>query len=124
MGVFACPMPKNLKRYSGKGDLHYITFSCYRRLALLGSSRARDVFVRALNQVRRELKFKLVGYVVMPNHVHMLIGETNLGTPSKVLHSLKLRVSKRMRGTRTRPRAQRTLPFPGEPPQLPRFWQK
>jgi hypothetical protein len=25
-------MPGGLKRYNGKGDLHSITFSCYRRL--------------------------------------------------------------------------------------------
>jgi putative transposase len=47
-------MPKNLKRYYGKGDLHFITFSCYRRLALLGTVRARNVFVKALGEVRKK----------------------------------------------------------------------
>jgi hypothetical protein len=30
-------MPKGLRRYYGKGDLHFITFSCYQRLPLLGT---------------------------------------------------------------------------------------
>jgi len=90
-------MPKNLKRYYGLGHLHFITFSCYRRLALLGTVRSRDAFVRALNEVRVKYGFALVGYVVMPEHVHLLIAEPKRGNPSTVVHSLKLRVSKRMR---------------------------
>jgi len=58
-------MPKKLKRYYGRGHLHFLTFSCYRRFAFLGSGRARNVFVRALKEVRRKYGFALVGFVVM-----------------------------------------------------------
>jgi putative transposase len=61
-----CAMPAGLKRYYGKGHLHFITFSCYRRLPLLKSVRARDVFVKELGKVREEMGFHLLGYVVMP----------------------------------------------------------
>ena len=81
-------MPKGLKRIYGFGHLHFITFSCYRRLALLASPRSRNVFVRVLDQLRREYNFKLVGYVVMPEHVHLLISEPSRGTPSTVLKML------------------------------------
>jgi putative transposase len=125
VGLFDFPMPKNLKRYYGKSDLHFITFSCYRRFALLGSARARNVFIRALKEVRKKYGFALVGYVVMPNHAHLLIGEPRIGTPTTVVHSLKLRVSKRMRrGRRKQSSTQRTLPFRGEETELPQFWQK
>jgi REP element-mobilizing transposase RayT len=97
VGNFFFQMPKNLKRYYGKGDLHFLTFSCFRRFALLGRARARNVFVRALGEVRKKYGIAVVGYVVMPEHVHLLIGESKKGTPSSVVHSLKLRVSKRMR---------------------------
>ena len=40
-------MPKGLKRYYGRGDLHFLTFSCYQRLQLLGAARARNLFVWA-----------------------------------------------------------------------------
>src|SRR5579862_8142276 len=95
-------MPKNLKRYYGLGHLHFITFSCYRRRGLLGTVRTRNVFVRALSEVRAKYDFRLVGYVVMPEHVHLLIGEPKSGSPSTVIHSLKLRVSKKMRRMRRR----------------------
>jgi putative transposase len=118
-------MPKNLKRYYGQGDLHFLTFSCFQRLALRGTVRARNVFVRALGEVRDKYGMAVVGYVVMPEHVHLLIGESKNGTPSSVVHSLKLRVSKRKRrGRRKQSSSQRALPFPGGERALPQFWQK
>ncbi len=125
VGMVLLFMPKNLKRYSGKGDLHFITFSCYRRIGLLGTARARNGFVRALEEVREKYRFVLAGYVVMREHVRLLMGEPKMGTPSTVVHSLKLRVSKRMRrGRRKQPSGQRTLPFRGWGAELPQFWQR
>ena len=64
---------------------------------MLGTVRARNVFIKELRRVRREYGFLLVGYVVMPNHVHLLMGEPKKGTPSTVLQMLKQRVSRKMR---------------------------
>jgi putative transposase len=117
-------MPKGLKRYYGQGHLHFLTFSCYRRLPLLGTTRARNVFVTELRRVRREYGFLLVGYVVMPNHVHLLMSEPLKGTPSTVLQMLKQRVSRRMRRKgRERPQGQLSLRFPKFLADLPQFWQ-
>lgn len=44
--------------------------------------RARNLFVKVLGQVRDTYGFALVGFVVMPEHVHLLIGEPAKGTPS------------------------------------------
>ncbi len=82
-------MTKDLIRRYGRGELHFITFSCYRRMALLGSERARNTFVQILSKVRDRYGFSLVGYVVMPEHVHLLIGEPTKGTPSTVMQVLK-----------------------------------
>jgi REP-associated tyrosine transposase len=125
-GDFSGPsMPKNLKRYYGRGDLHFVTFSCYRRLPLLKSAGARHAVVRALEEVREKYNFLLVGYVVMPEHVHLLIGEPSCGTPSTALHGLKLRASKRLRGTeRKRSPAQRASLSGGSAAALPQFWER
>ena len=55
------PMPVGLRRYYGKGYLHFITFSCYRRLPLLKILRARDIFVKETGgqQNRRDYAFFL-----------------------------------------------------------------
>src|SRR5712692_4558526 len=106
-------MPKGLKRYYGRSELHFLTFSCYRRLPLLGTAHARTRFVKELARVRREYNFLLVGYVVMPNHVHLLISEPKKGTPATVLQMLKQRVSRKMRKTKApTPKAQLPLKFP------------
>ena len=119
-------MPKGLKRIYGQGHLHFITFSCYRRLPLPGSARARNVFVRTLDQVRHERGFKLVGYVVMPAHVHLLISEPARGTPSTVLKMLKQKVSRllRRKSRRRDSPGQRAFQFASSPGRLPQFWQK
>ena len=90
-------MAHKLVRIHGRGHLHFITFTCYRRLPLLRSVRARNIFVEILDDVRNRYGFSLVGHVVMPDHVHLLIGEPAIGTPSTVIQVVKQRVSRRLR---------------------------
>jgi len=116
-------MPLGLKRYYGQHDLHFITFTCYRRAALLRSVRARNLFVKVLGEVRDAYGFALVGFVVMPEHVHLLIGEPTKGTPSTVLQVLKQRVSRRLRQKRPSAAGQFQLPF-GAEHFVPQFWQR
>jgi putative transposase len=117
-------MPKGLKRYYGRGHLHFLTFSCYRRLPLLGTARARNVFVRAMAAIRERYHFLLAGYVVMPEHVHLLISEGPKCTPSLVLKVLKQRVSRDLRKRKRRePLGQMRLGFKEGVAELPRFWQ-
>lgn len=80
MGSF--DMPKRLERYYGRGHLHFLTFSCYWRLPLLGTKRARNLFVHTLEKIRERYRLSVVGYVVMPEHVHLLISERAKGTPT------------------------------------------
>ena len=117
-------MPSGLLRIYGRGHLHFITFSCHRRMPRLMSRHARDVFVRELAKVRKELEFRLIGYVVMPEHVHLLISEPKKGTPSTVLHKLKLSVARKLRRRRrVLTSAQLQLPFEKEELPMRAFWQ-
>jgi putative transposase len=117
-------VPKKLKRYYGLGHLHYITCSCYHRWPLLCTARSRNCFVRVLADLRERYKFKLVGYVVMPEHFHLLISEPASGTPSTVMQVLKQVTSRRMRGRRVfRNPAQLRL-WNDRQDGLPCFWQK
>jgi putative transposase len=82
-------MPANLHRYYGSGYLHFITTSCYQRRALLGTPQNRDLFLEVMERVRRRHRFVVVGYVVMPEHVHLLFSEPERGDPSIVMKALK-----------------------------------
>ena len=89
-------MPGRLRRYYGAGYLHFITSSCYQRRPLLGSEKNRDLFLRVLEAVRRRYDFVVVGYVVMPAHIHLLLSEPERGNPSVVMQALKQGFARRL----------------------------
>lgn len=112
-------MPKGLRRWYGGGEFHFITCSCYRRQAFLGSARRKSLFLKILEEVREKYGFMVVGYVVMPEHFHLLIGEPKVGTPSLVMQVLKQRVARICRVQR-KSKDQTSL-FDDKMP--PAFWQ-
>jgi len=92
---------------------------------LLGTARARNLFLKILEQVRRRCAASIVGFVVMPEHVHLLLNEPKKGTLPKLLQVLKQRVSHAMRGRRRRRvSGQLSLAFPASFAGLRRFWQR
>jgi putative transposase len=93
-------------RYQNQGCLHFITFSCYQRMKLLDTAAARDTFEHELERVRRWYGCAVAGYVVMPEHVHLLIGEPEHGKLSLVIQMLKQITSRKLR-----------------PAGQPQFWQ-
>jgi putative transposase len=115
-------MPTGLKRFYGTNHLHYITCSCYRRQPMLATARRRDAFLRILEQVRRKYDFTVVGYVVMPEHIHLLISEPAQGDPSVVMKVLKQRVARRLLPRKRSRNAQSGLWV--EPASPRHFWQK
>src|SRR5260370_3860454 len=97
-------MPSRLKRYQQTRQLHYVTFTCYRRQEYLGSGSARDVSEQTVERVRRWYDFYIVGYVdihpnrrkprlsgtpVMPEHVHRLVSEPERSSLAVALQMLK-----------------------------------
>ncbi len=86
-------MPRGLVRYHQTGNFHFVTFSCYRRLPYLGTATARDLFERSLEAMRFRYDFVVCGYVVMPEHVHLLVNEPPKVLLSKAIQALKLSVS-------------------------------
>lgn len=82
-------MPSGLKRYRQTGDFHFITFSCYRRQPLLAMPQAKRTFEQTLERVRRWYGLFIAGYVVMPEHVHLLISEPERSTLAVALQMLK-----------------------------------
>jgi len=117
-------MPTRLKRYYGQGDLHFLTFSCYQRRPLLDAPLARTFFLSTLDEIRVRYRFKVLGYVVMPEHVHLLLSELPEQTLSVALKALKQRVSRDFRNGM--PDSKKHLLPPAMQnlaSKLPRFWE-
>jgi len=56
-------------RHYGREHRHFIPFSCYRWLRLLGSVRVSIFFVKILGETRDRSGLFLVGYVVMADRI-------------------------------------------------------
>ncbi|QNI38144.1 REP-associated tyrosine transposase [Edaphobacter albus] len=89
-------MPLGLKRYQQEDDDHFITFSCYHRKPYLNTPSSKDTFLRSLEQTRSTYGFEVLGYVVMPEHIHLLVSEPPHAPLSKALQALKISVSRNL----------------------------
>ena len=86
-------MPKGLVRIQQAGNMHFLTFSCHGRKPYLGSAKAREVFEQSLESMHIRYEFVVAGYVVMPEHVHLLVNEPKKAPLAKAIQALKLSVS-------------------------------
>jgi REP element-mobilizing transposase RayT len=83
-------MTEALHRFYGGNDLHFLTFSCYRRRPLLRNEAYCDLFLKILERVRRRYRLVVLGYILMPEHVHLLLSEPQRETLSTAIQALKL----------------------------------
>ncbi len=110
-------MPSHLQRYYGANHWHFIrsldvardfgsglrrplvasTWSCYHHhQAWLARPQRRELYLKVLEQVRQRYPFVVAGYVVMPEHIPLLISEPEKGNPSRVLQALKQGFARRV----------------------------
>ncbi len=68
---------KKVRHVHEPGHLHELTFSCYRRLPLLTNDPWRERLARSLDEANREAGIELVGFVFMPEHLHLLVSLTD-----------------------------------------------
>lgn len=67
-----------LKRYQQSRQSHFATFSCSRRQPYLQDIRLRDLFLESLARPRQSYHSLVYGYVVMPEHLHLLVSDRKL----------------------------------------------
>lgn len=90
-------MTRNLVRYQNAGHLHFVTFSCYDWRPYLASSESRRIFEDALETMRIRYRFVVLGYVVMPEHVHLLVSEPKRAILATAIQAVKLSVTLKRR---------------------------
>jgi putative transposase len=89
-------MPWGLKRFHSTGANHFLTFSCYHRKPKFTEPEACIAFVSALERVRQSYRMCIYGYVIMPEHLHLLVNEPEHSTLAQALKSLKQGVARRL----------------------------
>jgi putative transposase len=101
-------MTEALHRFYGGRDLHSLTFSCYKRLPLFSDAARCDLFLKILERVRRRYRLVVLGYVVMPEHVHLLMSEPQRASLSTAMQALKLGVVRSLDSRSVVPRSRKT----------------
>jgi putative transposase len=96
-------MPTGLHRFHVSGQSHLVTFSCYRRQPYLDPQRC-NVLLITLEAMRRRFRLRVYGYVFMPEHVHLLLSEPEVGMLAEAIHFLKLSSAKQFRLPRLAPK--------------------
>jgi putative transposase len=87
---------KECVRYNVPGHAHELTFSCYKRQALLTEERTCQCLADAIVRARSQHDFGVVSYVFMPEHVHLLIWPRRKEySVSDIMISIKQAVSRR-----------------------------
>jgi putative transposase len=94
--TYATTMPWSLKRFQNTGQSHFVTFSCYQRRPLFTTEVSRLLFESALERVRKNFQLRVYAYVVMPEHIHLLVSEPEHGTLADALKSLKQSIARRL----------------------------
>ena len=88
-------MTRDLHRFQESGQSHFVTFSCYHRQPDFATPELFVLFVQCLENTRRQFALCGYGYVVMPEHVHLLLSEPPEAKLADAIHNLKLSFSKR-----------------------------
>jgi putative transposase len=80
---------KKVRHFDEPSHAHFLTFSCYRRLPLLSKDRSRYWLIEALQAARQKHGFDLWGWVIMPEHVHLLLWPKPGCQTQKILADIK-----------------------------------
>jgi len=62
-----------LLRFIDADYIHFITTKTQNRVSLFNNKKNCLILLKIINILRNQLKFKLLGYVIMPDHLHLLI---------------------------------------------------
>jgi putative transposase len=93
-------MPYGLKPFHKAEALHFITFSCFHRLPFLEMPEPKETFETVLEQTRARHQARVYAYVLMPEHIHLLINEPPLILVAQLLKALNQITSRKLRGDR------------------------
>ena len=86
---------KTRKTFDTPGDSHFLTFSTFKRLPLLTKNRSCQWMVKAIALSRDQNPFDLWAWVIMPEHIHIVLHPHRETKIAAILKTMKQSVSKR-----------------------------
>lgn len=87
-------MPTGLRRSQSSGHLHAINVNCFRRRPIFSTPEPCDTLLNILEEIRQKYDFDVIGYVVMPTHIHLLLSEPRDAKLATAMQVIKQRFSR------------------------------
>lgn len=78
-------------RFYEPGHLQFITTSTYRRVLIVTNFDFAPLFVQSLQAARAKFRFRLVGWVLIPEHFHLLFLPADARLTSAIVKDIKQR---------------------------------
>ncbi len=92
------PHRKRVRHYDDPGDLHELTFSCYKRMPLLTNDLWQEMLGHAIDRAMTGQGYRLAAFVYMPEHVHLIVYPlAEAGGIDKLLKAVKRPYSDRIK---------------------------
>ena len=114
MGTLGESVVPRLRHYDNEGTARFVTFGCYRGLPFLANDLAKRLFLEELDRTRRKHGFRLLGYVLMPEHVPLVLHPPNAMPLGLVVREMKSCTARRYFADMS----------VGRPGETRVFWQK
>ena len=85
-----------IKHFRVEGHVYYITTNIYKRLPIFTRPAYIIAIYDSLNYYRHKQQYRLLGYVIMPDHVHLLIWPYGVATIADIMRDFKTFTAKRI----------------------------
>ncbi len=89
----------NIRRYYLPHTPIFITAVCYQRRPLLRHTDSKELLLAVMREVKQELPFQMLAYVLLDDHFHWLILPQAPNSYPRIMQSVKLRFARRCRPT-------------------------
>lgn len=82
------------KRFDIENYCHFVTTKTHHNVKIFNKEENTELFLRVLFEVRQKLNFSLIGFVIMPDHLHLMVVPDRRNTISDVMRHLKGRFAR------------------------------
>lgn len=85
----------NIRRYHLSNQAVFITAVCHQRRPVLANEQEKTLLLAVMREVKAEIPFHLLAYVILNDHFHCLIRPEADRDFSRIVQSVKLRFTRR-----------------------------
>ena len=82
-------------RFNLENYCHFVTSKTYRNAKIFSKGKAADLLIQTIFEVKKKLNFRLLAFVIMPDHIHLMLVPNKRNSISDVMRHIKGRFSRR-----------------------------